>query len=80
MAFGFACWLSRDLALDDTTSLDWLLTWDAGNAVPKGADALREILTNAKKYARNAPGAGRGQSPAHCARRKGFQFSFEVEV
>ncbi len=57
-AFGFACFLARDLALQEADALTWLTEWDQRQAVPKGDDRLREILDNAKKYGRRPIGCG----------------------
>jgi len=59
VAFNFAAFLVRDLALDDAIALDWLERWDAGNTPPKGRDRLVEIIRNAHAY---------GQRPVGCAR------------
>src|SRR5262249_34513538 len=37
VAFSFAAFLVRDLALPDHVALPWLSAWDGGNAPPKGA-------------------------------------------
>lgn len=65
VAYGFACWLARDMALSDDVALSWLVEWDRSNSPPKGEAALREILNNAKCYGRNPAGCGRGpEGPA----------------
>jgi hypothetical protein len=58
VAYSFACFLSRDLALPDDVCLAWLERWDSGNAPPKGRPALGEILGNAKRYGRSPVGCG----------------------
>jgi hypothetical protein len=50
VAFGFAAWLARDLALPDHIALPWLEAWDRGNDPPKGKDRLAVILQNARTY------------------------------
>jgi hypothetical protein len=60
VAFGYACWLARDLWREDETVLRWLAEWDRGNNPPKGGERLREILGNAHQYGQNAYGAGLG--------------------
>jgi hypothetical protein len=50
VAFGFAAWLARDLALPDHIALPWLEAWDSGNNPPKGKDRLAVILQNARTY------------------------------
>jgi hypothetical protein len=50
VAFGFAAWLVRDLALPDHVALPWLEAWDSGNSPPKGKDRLAVILKNARTY------------------------------
>jgi hypothetical protein len=59
VAYRFAAFLARDLALSDDAALDWLMRWDAGNAPAKGEDRLREILTNARLYGTRPLGGGR---------------------
>jgi hypothetical protein len=61
VAYGFACWLVRDLDLGDSVALEWLEIWDARNSPPKGRARLLEILTNARKYGRNPYGSGERQ-------------------
>jgi hypothetical protein len=58
VAFHFAAFLVRDLALDDGTALEWLERWDSGNAPPKGRECLAEILKNARCYGRRMIGCG----------------------
>jgi hypothetical protein len=58
VAFRFAAFLVRDLALADSTALDWLKRWDAGNSPPKGAERLAAILKNAHAYGQHAAGSG----------------------
>jgi hypothetical protein len=58
VAYNFAAWLSHDMALDDSTTLQWLERWDAGNIPPKGRSRLQEILSNAHKYAQRPYGSG----------------------
>jgi hypothetical protein len=58
VAYHFAAFLARDLALADEIALAWLERWDRGNSPPKGTAALAEILRNAKQYGRNAVGSG----------------------
>jgi hypothetical protein len=65
VAFHFAAWLTRDMALDDESALRWLERWDAGNRPPKGEKALSEILVNVHQYARNEVGCGLGGSGRH---------------
>jgi hypothetical protein len=58
VAYHFACFLVRDLALADDIALDWLARWDAGNSPPKGEAALRKALASAHAYGRHAYGCG----------------------
>jgi len=58
VAFNFACFLVRDLAVDDLTALQWLGRWDNGNRPPKGPDRLSEILANAHQYGQHGYGSG----------------------
>jgi hypothetical protein len=59
VAFSFACWLVRDLAVSDDIALAWLERWDGGNHPPKGRARLAEILESAHKYGRQPVGCGR---------------------
>lgn len=59
VAYGFAAWLVRDMALPDAEALRWLEEWDAGNRPPKGRERLAEILKNAHQYGQRAVGAAR---------------------
>jgi hypothetical protein len=63
VAYHFAAFLARDLALADDVALDWLDRWDGGNTPPKGRAALAEILGNAKLYGRRPIGCGRPPGP-----------------
>jgi hypothetical protein len=58
VAYRFAAFLARDLALSDSIALDWLERWDAGNNPPKGRECLAEILKNARAYGQRASGCG----------------------
>jgi hypothetical protein len=58
VAFGFACWLVRDLNLNDETALLWLLRWDAKNTPPRGEEHLRETIAGAHQYGRSPYGNG----------------------
>jgi hypothetical protein len=57
VAFAFACFLVRDLDLDDAVALEWLNRWDAGNNPPKGEKRLIEIIRSAHAH---------GQRPYGC--------------
>jgi hypothetical protein len=59
VAYRFAAWLVRDLALGDDTALTWLCRWDQDNRPPKGRDRLAQILASAHRYGQRAPGCGR---------------------
>jgi hypothetical protein len=59
VAYSFACWLTRDMALPDDTALEWLRRWDAGNNPPKGEEALRKVVAIAKQYGVRPVGCGR---------------------
>jgi hypothetical protein len=50
VAYYFAAWLARDLALSDAAALPWLEAWDRRNSPPKGQARLQEILGSARKY------------------------------
>jgi hypothetical protein len=58
VAYHFACFLVRDLALEDASALVWLGRWDAGNTPPKGRERLAEILANAHRYGTASYGSG----------------------
>jgi hypothetical protein len=60
IAYGFACWLVRDLGLGDDQALDWLERWDQGNRPPKGTQRLREIMASARRYGRHPVACGVG--------------------
>jgi hypothetical protein len=70
VAYHFAAFLVRDLALPDDQALAWLERWDSRNAVLKGRDALAEILAHAHQYGRRAYGCGLTAAPPQ-RRRKG---------
>jgi hypothetical protein len=59
VAYRFAAFLVRDVAVSDDVALEWLSLWDAGNRPPKGESRLREILASAHRYGRHAYGTGR---------------------
>jgi hypothetical protein len=81
VAYHFACWLVRDLALSDPAALDWLERWDEGNAPPKGRERLAEILAGAHKYGRRAYGSGVGTASAPArSRHEHSTISFTIEV
>jgi hypothetical protein len=58
VAFGFASFLVRDLALSNEIALGWLSRWDQGNRPPKGEDRLKEIIENAREYGQRPIGEG----------------------
>jgi hypothetical protein len=58
VAFGFAAFLVRDLALDDDIALQCLQRWDEGNDPPKGEARLAEIIRSAHDYGRQQYGCG----------------------
>jgi hypothetical protein len=58
VAFGFACFLVRDLALADSIALEWLEVWDRSNCPPKGRKRLTEILKSAHAYGQRSIGCG----------------------
>jgi hypothetical protein len=79
VAYVFAAWLVRDLALGDEDALAWLARWDSGNRPPKGNVALAEILANAKRYGRHAVGSGLGRArPGRHARHQILRFEMGV--
>jgi len=80
VAYQFAAWLVRDLALADDVALGWLEAWDQGNTPPKGRARLEEILGSAHKYGTHAVGCGLGVAPARRPRRGAPQVRFTVEV
>jgi hypothetical protein len=58
VAFHFACWLVRDLAVSDDIALEWLRRWDSKNRTPKGDDRLAEIIRSAHTYGQRPFGCG----------------------
>src|SRR5262249_36473977 len=60
VAYNFACFLVRDLCLDDVKALRWLRGWDRGNTPPKGDERLAEIIASAHAYGQRAYGSGLG--------------------
>ncbi len=61
VAFGFAAFLVRDLALSDDAALGWLCLWDEGNRPPKGRECLAGIVRNARQYGQRPVGCGLGR-------------------
>jgi hypothetical protein len=83
VAYRFACWLVRDMALLDDVALEWLRRWDAGNAPPKGEGALRKVVASAHAYGRSAYGTGLrkesvGKLGGHSLRRLSFTVTVEA--
>src|SRR5262249_33576558 len=64
VAYGFAAFLVRDLALPDADALPWLEEWGGGNRPPKGRERLQEILANAQSYGQRAYGSGLNGTPS----------------
>jgi hypothetical protein len=58
VAFSLACFLVRDLNLDDDIALEWLEIWDAGNDPPKGTKRLQQILKSAHRHGQRDYGCG----------------------
>jgi hypothetical protein len=58
IAYRFACWLIRDLAVRDDIALAWLERWDDGNRPAKGRERLSEIIESARAYGQRAIGCG----------------------
>jgi hypothetical protein len=80
VAYHFAAWLARDMALPDGEALRWLEEWDRGNSPPKGRAALAEILANARRYGRNPVGCGLGVPRRRKKRHAPTILTFTVEV
>lgn len=80
VAYQFACFLTRDLALSDAVALLWLERWDAGNAPPKGTPRLKEILSSASAYGRNSVGCGLGQTPLRKSGHHHTMITLTLEV
>jgi hypothetical protein len=79
VAYHFAAFLARDLALGDDVALSWLGRWDAGNSPPKGPEALAEILANARRYGRRPVGAGRvATRPPRRTAHSTIRFTVEI--
>jgi hypothetical protein len=60
VGYRFACFLVRDLALDDETARGWLGRWDAANRPPKGEAEITKWLASARQYGKRPVGCGRG--------------------
>jgi hypothetical protein len=58
VAFGVACFLVRDLALDDMAALRWLSMWNGDNRPPLDERELRLVLASARRCGRRAVGSG----------------------
>jgi hypothetical protein len=82
--FRFACFLVRDPALSDADALPWMRQWDGRNAAPKGEDALRGLLANARRYGHNPIGSGLDRltrvRPARASKHGLTRMRFTVEV
>jgi hypothetical protein len=64
VAYTFACFLVRDLHLNDALALRWLERWDAGNGPPLGRDELLKQVACAHQYGKHAYGNGRPHDAA----------------
>jgi hypothetical protein len=80
IAYNFAAFLVRDLALADEAALWWLGEWDRGNRPPKGEDRLREILASAHEYGRRPYGCGLDRPPPSRGHKHVRHLRFTVEV
>jgi hypothetical protein len=80
VAFRFAAFLVRDMALADDIALEWLCRWDAGNSPPKGEAVLREILANAHRHGRNPYGCGRSSQGPRRDRHGHIILTSRVEI
>jgi hypothetical protein len=86
VAFNFACWLVRDLALSDEVAMPWLERWDAKNTPPLGESELREVLRCAREYGQSTCGCGLESLPpapgvgARKATHAVQHLRFEIEV
>jgi hypothetical protein len=83
VGYTFACWLARDLNLEDRLVLNWLRQWDAGNSPPLGADVLAELLNCAHSYGLHGYGSGMGLRGHRCCphrRHKTHTIRFTVEI
>jgi hypothetical protein len=58
IAYRFACWLVRDVAVSDSIALAWLERWDKGNWPPKGTERLKQIIESAHAYGQRSVGCG----------------------
>jgi hypothetical protein len=70
VAYSFAAFLVRDLALPDSDALNYLEQWDQGNSPPKGRDRLAVIIANAHQYGERAYGSGLGDANGYHGRPK----------
>jgi hypothetical protein len=81
VAYQFAAFLVRDLALADPVALDWLALWDAGNSPPKGRERLAEVIASARRYGRRAVGSGLNEASGGRHPPRGhYTMRFTVEV
>jgi hypothetical protein len=89
IAFNFAAFLIRDLALSDEVALTWLERWDGGNNPPKGRERLAAIIRSAHQYGQRPIGCGlssaRPRPPRARVRAKKLKpghsmIAFSVEV
>lgn len=87
VGFGFAAWLTHDLALSDTVALPWLVEWNAGNVPPLSEAQLLDVLRCGREYGRNPVGCGL-EDPTRTVQWQGGHrcvtlhstFSLEVEA
>jgi len=56
-AFRAACFLIRDLGLDEAVAMAELAVWNSRNTPPLDAGEMQQIVMNAAQYAQHAPGA-----------------------
>src|SRR5262249_61807928 len=80
VAFHFAAWMVKDLALDDQLALAWLERWDTGNRPPRGRERLVEILANAHQYGTSPYGYGLEPEKSRRDRHGHVILSCELEV
>jgi hypothetical protein len=78
VAYHFAAFLVRDLALSDDAALDWLVQWDGGNRPPKGAERLREIIASAHHYGKHAYASGSNAPRRGVHPHGAIRFSFRI--
>jgi hypothetical protein len=61
VAYGFACWLQRDLGLSEAAAISYLSEWDSANSEPLGDRELAKIAASALKYGKKPIATASGE-------------------